>query len=212
MAAARMRRWAFIMTGFNYKIEYVKGHLNHADNLSRIPQTHYDETMNDNHDDDESYIYSIQEQSHLNLNFKNIAQQTRRDPILSKVSDAVLNGTINNLKGNQFTSFTTKSIELTVDRGCLLWGYRIVIPQKLRQSVLHKLHESHLGVVKTKSIARSYVWWPNIDVDVENLIKTCIPCQELLASPEKSTLIPWTPTDTVWSRVHIDFAGVFIYL
>lgn len=36
MAAARIQRWAFILSGFNYNIEYVKGSINTADNLSRI--------------------------------------------------------------------------------------------------------------------------------------------------------------------------------
>lgn len=26
-------------------------------------------------------------------------------------------------------------------------------------------------------------------------------------SPEKSSLIPWNPTNTPWSRIHLDFAG-----
>lgn len=64
-----------------------------------------------------------------------------------------------------------------------------------------------MGTVKTKALARSYIWWPKIDSDVEHLINNCSHCQKLLPSPEKSSLIPWTPTDSVWSRIHIDFAG-----
>lgn len=88
-----------------------------------------------------------------------------------------------------------------------MWGYRTVIPQKLRQSVLESLHLSHLGIVKTKGLARSYVWWPGLDNDIEMLIKSCKPCQVLQSSPEKSKLISWKPTDSVWSRIHLDFAG-----
>lgn len=43
MAAARMQRWAFILSGFNFKIRHVKGSLNCADALSRIPQLKFDE-------------------------------------------------------------------------------------------------------------------------------------------------------------------------
>lgn len=41
MAAARMQRWAFTLSGFNYTIEYIKGSLNCADSLSRIPQINF---------------------------------------------------------------------------------------------------------------------------------------------------------------------------
>ena len=37
MAAARMQRWAVILSGFDYEIQYCKGSLNHADYLSRMP-------------------------------------------------------------------------------------------------------------------------------------------------------------------------------
>lgn len=69
------------------------------------------------------------------------------------------------------------------------------------------MHESHFGIVKTKAIARSFVWWPKIDSEIENLVKSCTLCQKLVSSPEKSMLIPWNQTSSVWQRIHIDFAG-----
>ena len=41
---------------------------------------------------------------------------------------------------------------------------------------MHELHEGHQGVVKMKALARSYVWWPNIDRDVEQLKEACFEC------------------------------------
>ena len=47
--------------------------------------------------------------------------------------------------------------ELTVHQGCILWRIRVVIPNKLQERVLQELHDGHLGVVKMKALARSYV-------------------------------------------------------
>lgn len=202
MAAARMQRWAFILSGFNYTIEYIKGTSNNADSLSRIGQF---ETVE--HKQESNYINYVGYTNVLQLNFSTVAKYTRRDPILSKVVDAINNSTVEHLKGDEFKSFRSKSNELTVESGCILWGYRTVIPNKLQKNVMDELHRSHFGIVKTKALARSYVYWPNIDKDIENLIKRCEPCQSARPSPEKSELIPWKPTDSAWKRIHIDYAG-----
>lgn len=203
MAAARMQRWAFILSGFNYTIKYISGNSNCADNLSRIAQT---QSLQIN-SIDFSYVNSIENENPLNISFKNIAIETRRDPILSKLIDSINNGTVGMLNKDEYAPFRNKADELSVESGCVMWGYRTIIPTKLRNQIMTELHRSHLGIVKTKSLARSYVWWPKMDSDIEKFINDCVPCQQLQASPEKSALIPWMPTASVWSRIHMDFAG-----
>lgn len=71
----------------------------------------------------------------------------------------------------------------------------MVIPEKLRGKLLDDLHEGHVGVVKMKSLARSYVWWPKIDSDIESVAKNCTGCQVTRASPARVT------HPTVWAMV-----------
>ncbi|XP_037300668.1 uncharacterized protein LOC119191026 [Manduca sexta] len=72
---------------------------------------------------------------------------------------------------------------LHLDHGCIVWGYRIVIPRTLRSQILDELHAGHVGVVRMKQIARNYVWWPNIDADIEARARACIPCTSVLDAP-----------------------------
>ena len=69
--------------------------------------------------------------------------------------------------------YHTKLAELSVEEGCLLWGRRVIIPQKLREIILQELHSEHMGIAKMKALARSHVWWTGIDKDLECLAKSC---------------------------------------
>lgn len=102
-----------------------------------------------------------------------IARETRSDSIVSKVCKSLQFGSLQKLNKNIFGSFINKANELSVEYDCIMWGHRVII-LKLRQQILQEFYKSHLGIVKT----RSYVWWPNMDLEIEKFIKKCIPCQE----------------------------------
>ena len=53
----------------------------------------------------------------------------------------------------------------------ILRGTRIVIPKSLQEHVVNLAHEGHQGLVKTKSLLRENVWFPNIDKLVESKVK-----------------------------------------
>ena len=42
-----------------------------------------------------------------------------------------------------FVPFFGRRNEMTVEEGCLLWGIRVVAPQKLRNKLLNELHRDH---------------------------------------------------------------------
>ena len=106
--------------------------------------------------------------------------------------------------------YWTRRSELTVECGCLVWGVRAVVPRKLQQQVLKELHDGHPGIVHMKNRARSYVWWPGLDSNVEELVKSCPHCQEAKSAPPKAPLHPWVWPSRPWERIHVDFAGPFL--
>ena len=87
--------------------------------------------------------------------------------MLSKVVEYIMTGWPHHVD-DDLKLFKMKELELTVEDGCVLWGRRVVIPAKHQHLVLNELHSGHQGIVKSKSLARLHVWWPNIDKNIEN--------------------------------------------
>ena len=61
--------------------------------------------------------------------------------------------------------YARRSTELSIDNGCLLWESRVIIPKALRTPVAEEIDYEHLEVVRMKALARSLIWWPNLDRD-----------------------------------------------
>lgn len=71
------------------------------------------------------------------------------------------------------------------------------------------LHESHVGIVRMKAIARRYVWWLGMDRNIEKMVKACEECQAVNSTPAKAPVHPWVWPAKPWQRIHIDYAGPF---
>ena len=79
-----------------------------------------------------------------------------------------------------------------------MWGIRVIVPPKHGPQVLEELHQGHLGMVKVKALARSYIWWPEIDKEIEETAKTCFGCQLLQAEPSLASVHPWEWPSSPW--------------
>ncbi|CAF1515164.1 unnamed protein product [Adineta ricciae] len=206
-ALNRLQRWAIFLMGYSYTIQYksTTRHSN-ADALSRLPAP-------DDHsvvDDDTLTVNFIQNELAANwpVTAAEIATATDKDQLL----DTVRKFTISewpqkvDLKQPGIRSYFNSRISLSVVNGCLLRDMQVVIPTSLRPKVLRKLHDTHIGVVKMKQLARSYCWWPGINTDIERLVRTCTPCSQIQPIP-KQEFKSWDEPMDSWSRVHMDFLG-----
>ena len=86
----------------------------------------------------------------------------------------------------------------------------MIIPPQGRKRVLAELHDTHPGASRMKSLARSYIWWPNMNAEMDQLVKECRVCQETRPSPPTAPLHPWEWPSKPWSRLHLDFAGPYM--
>ena len=83
----------------------------------------------------------------------------------------------------------------------------MVIPLQGRDQVMKELHIAHPGIIRMKALGRSYVWWPKMDEDLEEMAKKCETCQDHRKQPPSAPLHPWEYPDGRWKHVYIDYAG-----
>ena len=205
-ASSRIQRWALTLSAYQYTIRHKAGiSLSNADALSRLPRpvtTHSDRVPGD-------LLHLFNHLSATTVSARAIKEWTNKDPTLSKVRRYVMTGWPSTAS-DEFKPYQSRAKELSVQDGCVLWGSRVVIPPQGRLAVLEELHETHPGATKMKALARSYVWWPKMDCEIETVVKQCPVCQESRASPPLAPLHPWQWPSQLWSRVHLDFAGPYM--
>ena len=115
------------------------------------------------------------------------ADMSQRDPVLSRVMENKKQGWPT-ISEKELEPFQRRKDELTIQDGCLMWGSRVIIPPKHQAQLLVELHEGHLGIVKMKALARSYMWWPGMDKAIEEVAKGCTGCQLTQNNPKTAPL------------------------
>ena len=203
LAAARMTRWALILTGYQYSIRYRSSSENaNADSLSRLPLKQKAKI-----DVDENYIFHTYVDS-LPVTAQKIAKIVQKDPVLSRVYEYTLSGWSKECKDESLQPYWNRRDELSIEDGCLLWGRRVIVPDRFRKEILEELHFSHPGMCRMKALARGYVWWPCLDADIEDYVKGYHACINTYQVPKTTPLLLWPWATRPWQRVHVDFLEI----
>uniref|UniRef100_A0A7I4Y6B5 RNA-directed DNA polymerase n=1 Tax=Haemonchus contortus TaxID=6289 RepID=A0A7I4Y6B5_HAECO len=207
--ANRLQRWALIVKNYDFTIEYRHTtNFGQADALSRLiaeQSTKEEDVVIATIEKDASTIF-VNAVSSLPVDARKIAEETSKDPNLKEVLHFVRSGEWPK-KSDVAKRFNSLKESLSTQNGCLLIEDRIVIPDTLRKAVLSELHDGHPGMTRMKMLARNYVYWTNINDDIETFVRTCRRCQESAKNPVKTTLHSWPIEDKPWNRIHADFAG-----
>ena len=129
-----------------------------------------------------------------------ISKATERDPILQKVIEKMTKGwpKLRKNVSKEFQPYFDRRFQLSLQRGCILCGTKVIIPTVLREQVLAEIHEGHTGIVRMKAVARMHVWWPNIDREIESCVYECNDCQRNSRNPAKAPVHPWEQPEKPW--------------
>ncbi len=132
-----------------------------------------------------------------------VKKWTAQDLLLSRVMDLVLHGGLA-AQAQSVSPYGQYENELSVQ---VLRGKRVVIPPAGRAAALELLHKGHPGTTRMKDLARSFVWWPGMEKEIEEAVKRCDACQQTRHNPPPASLHPWEFPESPWERLHADFAG-----
>ena len=141
-----------------------------------------------------------------------LAAETDKDPMMQALKHQIINGWphIRSECGKNLQDFWNYRDELSVLDGLVLKGSHIVIPESCRHEILDQLHEGHFGIDRTKLHARDSVYWPNINKDIECLVKTCDLCQEHSHRNSKDPAIPRDIPIQAWTTIQMDLFTLMV--
>ncbi|KAI5724806.1 hypothetical protein M8J77_007371 [Diaphorina citri] len=204
--SARLERLIFKLQGYNFQILHTPGCTNPSDYMSRHPNEIICKKF-----PEEQFVNSVTCAAlPKSLQREEIASYSMKDKLILQIISALKSENENVWNTPDLKVFAKMKNEFTVtEDGILLRERRIVVPSALQSKVVEMAHAGHQGLVKTKQLLRSKVWFCGMDGMVEKLIENCLPCKstycQIFPEPLKPTELPSGP----WKEVAIDFAGPF---
>lgn len=212
--ANRLQRWALLLLAYDFVIDHVAStKFGNADALSRL--------IGQCTPEDEDWVIAtvqleadvqrvlVEAVRNIPVTANEIAEHSKRDATLRKLASYQETGWPTLINDATLQKLHRRRDAITCVSGCMFYSDRVIIPFQLQSRVLKQLHEGHPGMVRMKALARSFVFWPDIDEHIETLVRTCQRCASAAKAPVKSTLASWPIPSKPWSRLHMDYAGPF---
>lgn len=208
---ARLQRMMIAIQSYDLIVSYVKGsEMYVSDTLSRAPinKTEIDET-------DFNELYSnIECQVNLLTSNLSISKEKLEKIISHSLSDISFKKIIEYFKEGWPKSrqhcdpivlpYWNIRDEIHVVNNILFKNNSVIIPKSLRPSILSELHESHMGIEKTKNLARGLVYWPNINQDIETHVSKCESCMMYRPNKTKESILFHEQPNLPWQKVATD--------
>ena len=205
--STRITRWSLRLQPYTFTLNYIPGGSNPADILSRHPINNQLKFKSVYAEEAEQHInYHIAHAIPKSVSLSTIVTASENDKETKEVRNALATGKWHSDKC--LKPYIAVKQELAEKSGILLRSERIIIPKALRKNVLEIAHETHQGITKTKALLREKVWWPGINEDIQNMIKSCTYC--LCTQPaDKGEPLKMTKMPELWDTVHADICGPF---
>jgi len=201
---ARIERWVLRLQQYNKTLTYRPGKDNPADYGSRHPVEQ--SSCNRATKVAEEYINFVASMaSPVAMDISTIKEHTKSDELLQSVIESLRTG--NWTTDTKAFHKVRSELSVTGDESLILRGTRIIVPTQLQQRAIDLAHEGHQGIVKSKQLLRTKVWFPGIDALMEKTVNECIACQANSPSKTQAPLMMTELSPHPWHTIALDFYG-----
>lgn len=201
-ALNRAENYAMTLSQYDFEVEIIKSKQNKSDCLSRCPSTANSEKpiKNSSHWTIAT-ITTKEDRRGACLTLKELAEDTAVDLQLLEVVKALAG----EIEWKTLPEFSRFKDSLHWSDGIIWRLGRSVVPKKLQTKAMAVAHRSHPGMSTTKHLLRKFVWWPAMDRNVEDFVKTCETCIKLSTSDPPEPMVMSSFPENPWQDIAIDF-------
>ena len=215
----RIQRITIQVWQYEFEPQHIPGRNNViSDALSRVTPLEFQDS---NAEKDILAVNFLQYSSIEEKERDEVLQETNKDPEFQALKHAISTGwpaKRSQIRASLHPYWNCRD-ELTIESGILMKNSKVLIPETLKQKYLRQIHQGHQGIKACRSRAREFVFWVNINRDIEELVQKCSLCQ----SQQNSTSsiqkyvseVPPHPWHTIGSDLfyfrRIDFLVVVDY-
>ena len=140
----------------DFTVEYKPGKDNPADYMSRHPVCAPENTTDYKEQKQTEKVVNSIVRSNVTESLS-VKTPTMNDPVLLVMENQ------NRIKSEDQRPFKLVRSELSVANGIVLRESRIVVRKALQRRVVNISHEDHQGIIKTKRLLCSAVWFHGMD-------------------------------------------------
>ena len=200
----RIQRFRMRLMNYKYDVKFTAGKdLATADSLSRAPSGSAQESDIAFESDVSAFVDSIVRGLPATEDrLDEIRRKQREDRVCSEVAGHCRNGWPQQVS-SPIKPYLTLKNDISLQQGLLMYRDRIIIPEKMREEILNRLHGGHQGIVKTRALAKNSVWWPGLSSEIKSKIEECPTCVKERQPPHeplKTTPVP----DRPWQKLGSD--------
>ena len=201
----RIQRFRMRLMRFSYQVVFTAGkNLVTADALSRSPTSSPGKEEVKKEQETQAFVRCIMDcVPASDKRLEEVRREQEQDETCRCIKEFVLRDHWPESAKKDFKTFYHERHSFSVVDRILLYGGRLVIPSVLRKEMLDRLHEGHQGIVKTRALARSTVWWPGLSKEIETLVQNCPAC-EMYRREHPQPLVPTPTPKHEWMKVATD--------
>ena len=199
--SARMQRMRLKLQRYNVQLTYVPGkEMFLADTLSRA---FLSDTSPHDLIDEEIEVNTVQMSDEMQ---EELQQATKEERSMQLLMSTIQNGWPDAIRHvpTEIKSYFTIQDEITCDNNLLFKGKRLIVPTKLRPEMIKRIHESHMGIVKSIALAKEYLYWPGMAAQIQNAVESCSACQTHQKAQQREPMISHEIPDVPWEKISAD--------